>query len=69
LYTFLHFDSTPAIVTSVVVGLGIVFCGAAVVHNVFVWQKVKSFAGMGTSRGYYSKHFILFITYEMGPIS
>jgi hypothetical protein len=68
LYTFLHFDSTPAIVTSVVVGLGIVFCGAAVVHNVFVWQKVQSFARMGKSEGY-SKHFILFITYEMGPIS
>ena len=41
LYTFLHFDSTPAIVSSVVIGLGIVFCGAAVVHNVFVWQKVS----------------------------
>ena len=41
LYTFLHFDSTPAIVSSVVIGLGIVFCGAAVVHNVFVWQKVR----------------------------
>ena len=41
LYTFLHFESTPAIVTSVVIGLGIVFCGAAVVHNVFVWQKVR----------------------------
>ena len=40
LYTFLHFESTPAIVTSVVIGLGIVFCGGAVVHNVFVWQKV-----------------------------
>lgn len=42
LYTFLHFDSTPAIVSSVVIGLGIVFCGAAVVHNVFVWQKEKT---------------------------
>lgn len=47
LYTFLHFDSTPAIVTSVVVGIGIVFCGAAVVHNVFVWQKEK----LATIRG------------------
>ena len=24
-----------------VIGLGIVFCAAAVVHNVFVWQKVS----------------------------
>lgn len=42
LYTFLHFDSVPSIVASVFVGLGIVFCGAAVVHNVFVWQKEKT---------------------------
>ena len=26
LFTFLHFNETPAIVTSVVIGLGIVFC-------------------------------------------
>lgn len=42
LYTFLLFESTPAIITSIVIGLGIVFCGAAVVHNVFVWQKEKN---------------------------
>lgn len=41
LYTFLHFDSPAAIITSFVIGFGIVFCGAAVVHNVFVWQKEK----------------------------
>merc|ERR1712051_129743 len=41
LYTFLHFDSTPAIVSAVLIGLGILFCGGAVVHNVFVWQKVN----------------------------
>ena len=41
LYTFLHFDSTPAIITSVVIGLAIVFCAGAVVHNVFLWRKVR----------------------------
>ena len=41
LFTFLHFNETPAIVTSVVIGLGIVFCGAAVIHNVFIWQRVS----------------------------
>lgn len=42
LYTFTHFQSTPAIITSILIGLGIVFCGAAIVHNVFVWQKEKT---------------------------
>lgn len=42
MYTFTQFQSTPAIVTSVLIGLGIVFCGAAIVHNVFVWQKEKT---------------------------
>lgn len=40
LYTFIQFQSTPAIVTSGFIGLGIVFCGCALVHTVFVWQKV-----------------------------
>lgn len=42
LYTFSHFHSTPAIVTSVLIGVGIVFCGGAMVHNVFVWQREKT---------------------------
>lgn len=42
LYTFIQFHSTPAIVTSVFIGLGIVFCGCAMVHNVFVWQREKT---------------------------
>jgi len=42
LFTFLHFNETPAIVTSVVIGVGIVFCGAAVIHNVFIWQREKT---------------------------
>ena len=43
LYTFIQFHSTPAIVTSVFIGLGIVFCGCAMVHNVFVWQRVNTY--------------------------
>ncbi|XP_053612132.1 uncharacterized protein LOC128676171 [Plodia interpunctella] len=42
LYTFIQFHSTPAIVTSVFIGVGIIFCGCAMVHNVFVWQKEKT---------------------------
>ncbi|XP_046418532.1 uncharacterized protein LOC124178844 [Neodiprion fabricii] len=42
LYTFVQFHSTPAIVTSVFIGLGIIFCGCAMVHNVFVWQREKT---------------------------
>lgn len=42
LYTFLHFDYTPAITASVVIGCGIVFCAAAAVHNVYLWQKEKT---------------------------
>lgn len=42
LYTFTQFQSTPAIVTSALIGVGIVFCGGAMVHNVFVWQKEKT---------------------------
>ncbi|KAL3289785.1 hypothetical protein HHI36_023179 [Cryptolaemus montrouzieri] len=42
LYTFIQFHSTPAIVTSVFIGLGIVFCGCAMVHNVFIWQREKT---------------------------
>lgn len=42
LYTFNHFHSTPAIITSILIGVGIVFCGGAMVHNVFVWQKEKT---------------------------
>ncbi|XP_034933573.1 uncharacterized protein [Chelonus insularis] len=42
LYTFIQFHSTPAIIISVFIGLGIIFCGCAMVHNVFVWQKEKT---------------------------
>lgn len=49
LFTFLHFHETPAIVTSIVIGLGIVFCGAAVIHNVFIWQREKTVSRKGSS--------------------
>ncbi|XP_014276609.1 uncharacterized protein [Halyomorpha halys] len=42
LYTFIQFHSTPAVITSVLIGLGIIFCGCAMVHNVFLWQKEKT---------------------------
>lgn len=42
MYTFTQFHSTPAIITSVLIGIGILFCGCAMVHNVFVWQKEKT---------------------------
>ncbi|XP_059487411.1 uncharacterized protein LOC132203566 [Neocloeon triangulifer] len=42
LYTFIQFHSTPAIITSIFIGLGIIFCGCAMVHNVFVWQREKT---------------------------
>ncbi|XP_077556664.1 uncharacterized protein LOC144170626 [Haemaphysalis longicornis] len=44
LFTFIHFNELPAIVTSVVIGLGIVFCGVASVHNVYLWQWEKTCA-------------------------
>ncbi|XP_002039451.2 uncharacterized protein LOC6615034 [Drosophila sechellia] len=47
LYTFSHFHSTPAIVTSLLIGVGIVFCGGAMVHNVFVWQREKTISYRG----------------------
>lgn len=42
LYTFIQFHSTPAIITSSLIGAGIIFCGCAMVHNVFVWQTEKT---------------------------
>ena len=50
LFTFIHFNSTPAIVTSIVIGIGIVFCGGAVVHNVFIWQRVSTYSTLTTVR-------------------
>ncbi|XP_016949409.1 uncharacterized protein LOC108024140 [Drosophila biarmipes] len=51
LYTFSHFHSTPAIVTSLLIGVGIVFCGGAMVHNVFVWQREKTISYRGAPPG------------------
>ena len=41
LYTILQFPSTPAITTSIVISVGIVLCGIAMLHNIFVWQRVS----------------------------
>ncbi|XP_022240234.1 uncharacterized protein LOC111085529 [Limulus polyphemus] len=42
LFTFIHFHEVPAIITSLAVGLGIVFCGVVSVQNVYVWQWEKT---------------------------
>ncbi|CAG0893846.1 unnamed protein product [Darwinula stevensoni] len=54
LYTFMHFHSRSAIVTSILLGLGVLFCGIAMIHNVYIWQKDKSLK-LGT-RGYKKKN-------------
>ncbi|XP_013787365.1 uncharacterized protein LOC106471314 [Limulus polyphemus] len=41
LFTFISFHESSAIVTSVVMGIGIIFCGAASVHNMYLWQGEK----------------------------
>ena len=41
LYTILQFPSTPAITTSIVISVGIVLCGCAMLHNIVVWQRVR----------------------------
>ncbi|XP_043478387.1 uncharacterized protein LOC122508857 [Leptopilina heterotoma] len=50
LYTFTQFHTTPAIVTSIFIALGIIFCGCAMVHNVFVWQREKTSAMKNLAR-------------------
>ncbi|KAG8182278.1 hypothetical protein JTE90_029350 [Oedothorax gibbosus] len=42
LFTFIHFNEVPAMATSIVIGMGIVFCGVASVHNVYLWQWEKT---------------------------
>lgn len=68
LYTFIQFHSTPAIVTSVFIGLGIVFCGCAMVHNVFVWQRVNTFFFIQRSN-IFKIYFIYFLFYFILNIS
>lgn len=38
LFTFINCDEIPALVTSIIIGIGIVFCGVASVQNVYLWQ-------------------------------
>ncbi|KAH9401303.1 hypothetical protein TYRP_002901 [Tyrophagus putrescentiae] len=42
LYTFVNFDEVPALVTSLIIGLGIIFCGVASVQNVYLWHHNSS---------------------------
>ncbi|CAG2163776.1 unnamed protein product [Oppiella nova] len=52
LFTFVNFDEVPALATSVIIGLAIVFCGIASVQNVYLWQweKTKASQEMSESR-------------------
>lgn len=50
LFTFIHFHELPAITTSVVIGLGIVFCGVASVQNVYLWQWEKTQASQALAQ-------------------
>ena len=43
LYTIIQFPSTPAITTSIVISVGIVLCGCAMLHNIVVWQRVSEY--------------------------
>ncbi|XP_067131860.1 uncharacterized protein, partial [Centruroides vittatus] len=42
LFGFVHFQELPAAVTGAAVGAGIVFCGVASVHDVYLWQGHKT---------------------------
>nr|XP_046912653.1 uncharacterized protein LOC124493600 [Dermatophagoides farinae] len=42
LYTFVNFDEIPALITSIIIGIGIIFCGVASVQNVYLWQWEKT---------------------------
>lgn len=41
LYTLLQFPSMPAITTSILITVGIVLCGLAMLHNIVVWRRHK----------------------------
>lgn len=42
LYTFTHLSfAVPALVTTAIVGMAIIFGGCAMVYHVFTWQKVR----------------------------
>ncbi|XP_054160231.1 uncharacterized protein LOC128958407 [Oppia nitens] len=49
LFTFVNFDEVPALATSVIIGLAIVFCGIASVQNVYLWQWEKTKASQELS--------------------
>jgi len=39
----------PALITSVIIGIGIVFCGIASIQNVYLWQWEKTKASQKLS--------------------
>ncbi|CAG2115199.1 unnamed protein product [Medioppia subpectinata] len=49
LFTFVNFDEVPALATSVIIGLAIIFCGIASVQNVYLWQWEKTKASQERS--------------------
>lgn len=50
LFTFVNFDEIPALATSVIIGIGIIFCGIASVQNVYLWQWEKTKASQELSQ-------------------
>lgn len=42
LFTVINFDDMPALVTSIMIGIAIVFCGTTAVQNVYLWQQEKT---------------------------
>lgn len=77
LYTFINFDEMPALVTTLVIGIGIVFCGLASVHNVYLWQREKTKANkemlllhssLQSSPNHSPTHHPGILTSEMRPI-
>ena len=43
LYHSIILTATPAITTSIVISVGIVLCGCAMLHNIVVWQRVSEY--------------------------
>ncbi|CAG0879396.1 unnamed protein product [Cyprideis torosa] len=48
LHTFLLFHSRSAVISAILLGLGIIFCACAIAHNVYLWQKFEKEFQMGS---------------------
>ncbi|XP_075675481.1 uncharacterized protein LOC113797419 isoform X1 [Dermatophagoides pteronyssinus] len=55
LYTFVNFDEIPALITSIIIGIGIIFCGIASVQNVYLWQWEKTKASQEMQQFYHQQ--------------